>query len=94
MWGILTERNERKGTKIITEPHELYRFLSTPGVELTNLEFASDDVWLYGMVCMVFSTGCRRTRFTVIMIVLYLFNRVPNRGRSHLATSWGICNLN
>jgi len=34
-------------TKIITEPHELYRFLATPGVEVTNLAFASDDVvWL------------------------------------------------
>jgi len=34
-------------TKIITEPHELYRLLSTPGVNETNLVFASDDVaWL------------------------------------------------
>ena len=47
MWGKLTERNDRTRTKIITEPHELYRFLDTPGVEVTNLAFASDDVvWL------------------------------------------------
>jgi len=47
MWGKLTERNDRTRTKIITEPHELYRFLGTPGVEVTNLALASDDVvWL------------------------------------------------
>jgi len=34
-------------TKIITEPKELYGFLATPGIEVTNLIFASDDVvWL------------------------------------------------
>ena len=34
-------------TKIITEPHELYRFLAARGVEVTNLAFDSDDVvWL------------------------------------------------
>ena len=47
MWGKLTERNDRTRTKIITEPHELYRFLATPGVEVSNRAFASDDVvWL------------------------------------------------
>jgi hypothetical protein len=47
MLGKLTERYDRTRTKIITEPHELYKFLATPGVELTNLAFASDDVaWL------------------------------------------------
>ena len=44
MWGKLTKRNDRTRTNIITEPHELYRFLATLGVEVTNLEFASDDV--------------------------------------------------
>ena len=45
--GKLTERNYRTRTKIITEPHEPYRFLSTPVVEVTNLAFAIDDVvWL------------------------------------------------
>ena len=47
MLGKLTERKDRTRTKIIKEPHELYRFLATPGVELTNLSIASDDVvWL------------------------------------------------
>jgi len=47
MWGWLTERNYRTLTKIITEPKELYGFLSTPGIEVANLVFASDDVvWL------------------------------------------------
>jgi len=31
-------------TKIITEPKELYGSLGTPGVEVMNLAFASDDV--------------------------------------------------
>jgi len=47
MWGKLTERNDRTKTKIITEPRELYGFLATPDIEVTNLVFASDDVvWL------------------------------------------------
>ena len=47
MWGKLTERNDRTMTKIITEPKEVYGFLATPGIEVTNLIFASDDVvWL------------------------------------------------
>ena len=47
MWGNLMERNDRTRTKIITEPHELYRILATPGVEVTNLAFASENVvWL------------------------------------------------
>ena len=41
----MTERNDRTRAKIITEPHVMYRFLATPGVEVTNLAFASDDVF-------------------------------------------------
>jgi len=44
MWGKFTERNDRTKTKIITEPRELYGFLATPDIEVTNLVFASDDV--------------------------------------------------
>ena len=29
---------------MISDPHELYRFLATPGIEVANLMFASDDV--------------------------------------------------
>jgi len=47
MWGKLTERNDRTQTRVITEPKELYNFLSVPGIEVTNLAFASDDVvWI------------------------------------------------
>ena len=47
MCAKLTERNDRKRTKIITNPNEMYRFLATPGVEVTILAFANDDVvWL------------------------------------------------
>jgi len=39
-------------TTVIMEPRELYGFLSTPGVEVMNIAFASDDVvwisWKYG----------------------------------------------
>ena len=44
MWGKLTERKDRTQTRVITEPKDLYRFLATPGIEVTNLVFASDDV--------------------------------------------------
>jgi len=47
MWGKLTQRNDRTQTRVITEPKELYNFLSMPGIEVRNLAFASDDVvWM------------------------------------------------
>ena len=47
MWGKLTERNDRTHSRVITEPKELYNFLATPGIEVTNLAFANDDiVWI------------------------------------------------
>jgi len=44
MWGKLTERSNRTQTKLISEPQELYRFLVTPGIEVQNMIFLSDDV--------------------------------------------------
>ena len=44
MCGKLTERNDRTRTKMISEPQELHRFLATPGIEVANQMFASDDV--------------------------------------------------
>jgi len=44
MWGILTEENDRTQTRVITEPKEMYNCLATPGIEVTNLAFANDDV--------------------------------------------------
>ena len=47
MWGKLTERSDRTQTRVIKEPKELYNFLATPGIEVTNLAFANDDVvWI------------------------------------------------
>jgi len=47
MWGKLTDRSNRTQTKLISEPGELYRFPVTPGVEVQNMLFASDDVvWI------------------------------------------------
>ena len=43
-WGKLTECNNRPQSQIITDPNELYRLLSTPNIEVTNLLFASDEV--------------------------------------------------
>jgi hypothetical protein len=51
MWGKLTEKNNRTKTELISEPKELYKFLSTPGIEVVSLLFASDQVvwvsWRY-----------------------------------------------
>jgi len=47
MWGKLKERNDRKQTKVILEPKELYSFLATPDIEVTNLRYSIDDVvWI------------------------------------------------
>jgi hypothetical protein len=46
MWGKLTQRNNRTKVKLIKDPHELYRVLATPGIDVANLVFASDEmVW-------------------------------------------------
>ena len=51
MLGKLTERNDRTRRKMISLPQELCRFLATPGIEVANRMFASDDVlwasWRY-----------------------------------------------
>jgi len=51
MWGKLTERNDRTQTKGISQPNDLYRFLPTPGIEVSNLVFSTDHVvwvsWKY-----------------------------------------------
>jgi len=44
MCGKLRERNNRTKSKMFSNPHALYRFLATPGNEVANLMFASDDV--------------------------------------------------
>jgi hypothetical protein len=47
MWEKLTERNNRKETNLISDPHELYQFLIMQGIEVLNIMFASDDVvWI------------------------------------------------
>jgi len=49
--GKLTELNNRPKMKMTADPLELFRFLATPGVEVTNLVFAGDEVvwvtWKY-----------------------------------------------
>ena len=43
-WVKWTGRNNRAKSKTISDPHERYRFLATPGIEFANPMFASDDV--------------------------------------------------
>jgi hypothetical protein len=52
MWGKLTERNNGTKTKLITDPRELYRFLSTRGIEVANLVFANDTV-VWASCCFI-----------------------------------------
>jgi hypothetical protein len=45
-WGKLTESNNRLKSKMIADPKELFRFLATPGIEVTNILFTGDEeVW-------------------------------------------------
>ena len=45
--GKLTERNDRMQTKVISEPKDLYSFLAKPGIEVTNMALANDEVvWI------------------------------------------------
>jgi len=47
MWGKLCENPRKTQTKLISDPQDLYRFLATPGIEVTNVLFAGDSVvWL------------------------------------------------
>jgi hypothetical protein len=50
-WGKLTESSKRPQNNMIDDPQELFRFLATPGIDLTNLLFAGDEVvrvtWKY-----------------------------------------------
>ena len=50
-WRKLRESSNRSQNSMITDPQELYRFLATPDIEVTNLLFAGDEVvwviWWY-----------------------------------------------
>jgi len=47
MWRNLCENPRKTQTTLISDPQKLYRFLATPGIEVTNLLFAGDDVvWI------------------------------------------------
>jgi len=43
-WIKLTEYSNRPQNTMITDLRELHRFLATPGIEVTNLLFAGDEV--------------------------------------------------
>jgi hypothetical protein len=43
-WGKFTERSNRTQSRKISDPNELYRFIATPGIEVTSMMFASDEV--------------------------------------------------
>jgi hypothetical protein len=47
MWGKFRERAQRPKTKLISEPKELYSFLATPDVQVSNMMFSNDEVvWM------------------------------------------------
>ena len=79
LWGKLAERQNRNQTKLISDPHELYRFLATPKVEFVNLLFPSDSVvwasWRYTAEEQVPSL-----RHTIEVVAAY----VACGGRIHL----------
>jgi len=46
LWKI-DGKNYKTQTKVISEPKDLYSFLAKPGIEVTNLALAGDDVvWI------------------------------------------------
>jgi hypothetical protein len=53
----------RPKSRMIADPQERFRFLATPGVEVTNLVFAGDDVlwvtWKRRRTCPPFATLTR-----------------------------------
>jgi hypothetical protein len=66
-WGKLTERNNRTKSKMIADPHELYKFLVTPWVEVTRLLFATDGVvWVTWRVSEDVKIPCLRHTNEVI----------------------------
>ena len=47
LWGKLCENPMRTQPQLISEPQDLYRFLATPGTEVSSLLFAGDSVcWI------------------------------------------------
>ena len=44
-WSKLTESSNRPRSRMIVEPQELFRFLDTPSIKVTDL-FAADQVVL------------------------------------------------
>ena len=43
-WGKLTKSSNRPQNKMIADPQEHFLFLATPGIEVTNLLFAGNEV--------------------------------------------------
>ena len=43
MWGKLTDINNRTKWNIISNPHQIYRFLAMPDFEIANVMSAIDD---------------------------------------------------
>ena len=85
IWRKLTERSNRTQTKLISEPGELYRFLVTPGVEVQNMLFASDDVvwitWQYSTDERV--PSLRHTNEVIGAYVNLLLHLPPSTHRSY-----------
>lgn len=51
-WGRLALRPDKTQTKVIKDPSKLFDFLSTPGIEVTNLIFPNDEMVWVSWKCM------------------------------------------
>ena len=73
MWGKLSQGNNRKMTKLISDPKELDRFLATPGIEVINRVSSGFHVslQLYN-VCQVYVMRMRLSVLTSPQVRKYI----------------------
>ena len=45
-WVKLVESNKMPKSKMLADPQELYRFLATPGIDLTRMFSGDEILWL------------------------------------------------
>ena len=83
MWDKLTEGNNSTKSRIISDHHELYRFLKTPGIEVTNLMFASDDV-VWASSCFIAQEEISSLRCTNEVILVYVTEGVRLHSYAYL----------
>jgi len=71
MFGKVTERKNRTKTKMISNPHKLYRFLAMSGNKVANMTFPSDGI-VWASWCFIAEDKIRSLRHTNKVIGVYL----------------------